>query len=112
MGYLLGFAAALVGAIGFGSNYIPCKQYDLGNGLYFQFVMAIGIWALGLIVGVIQEPQTAYFHPLALLGGTLWSLGNVLSVPIIKLIGMALGLSIWSGTNLVVGWLFGRFGLA
>lgn len=111
MGHIEGFAAAGIAAVFFGSNFIPCKQYDMGDGMYFQFVMAVGIWVLGLFYFIYQEPQTGYFHPFALLGGTIWSIGNVLSVPIIKMIGMALGLSIWSGTNLVVGWILGKYGL-
>ena len=110
MGKAVGFVAAAVAAIFFGSNYIPCKQYDMGDGMYFQFVMAVGIWVLGLFYFIIQEPETGYFHPFALLGGTIWSLGNILSIPIIKMIGMALGLSIWSGTNLIVGWVIAKFG--
>merc|ERR1712113_595526 len=72
--------------------------------------MAVGIWVFGLGYFIYQEPTTGYFHPFALLGGMIWSIGNVLSIPIIKMIGMALGLSIWSGTNLIVGWVLGKFG--
>ena len=110
MGYLVGFLGAITAAIFFGSNYIPCKQYDMGDGMYFQFVMAVGIWVMGFGYFVGEEPGTGYFHPLALLGGMIWSIGNVLTVSIMKMIGMALGLSIWSGTNLVVGWVLGKYG--
>eukprot|EP01084_Bolivina_argentea_P167879 291242_1 len=82
----------------------------MGDGMYFQFVMAVGIWILGLGYFIVQEPETGHFYPFALLGGFIWSIGNVLTVPIIKMIGMALGLSIWSGTNLVVGWILGKYG--
>ena len=110
MGYPVGFTAAAIAAICFGSNYIPCKKYDMGDGMYFQFVMAVGIWVMGLFYYIYQEQITAYFHPFALLGGFIWSVGNLLSVPIMKMIGMALGLSIWSGVNLIVGWILGKAG--
>ena len=110
MGLLEGYLGALTAAVFFGSNYIPVKKYEMGDGMYFQFIMAIGIWVIGLFYFIIQEPSTGYFHPFALLGGVIWSIGNILTVPIIKMIGMALGLSIWSATNLIIGWVLGKYG--
>merc|ERR1719181_2549050 len=46
-----------------------------------------------------------------MLGGALWATGNVLAVPVIKLVGLSLGLLIWGATNCVTGWLTGTFGL-
>jgi hypothetical protein len=41
----------------------------------------------------------------------LWCLGNVWVVPIVKSIGLGLGLCIWGTTNMVVGWACGCFGI-
>jgi len=59
----------------------------------------------------IATGKALYFHPFALLGGVIWNTGNVLTVTIIKCIGMALGLAIWSATSMIVGWLTGKYGL-
>eukprot|EP01084_Bolivina_argentea_P158435 275990_1 len=111
MGKLEGFIAAAIAVFGFGSNFIPCKHYDMGDGFFFNVIMCLGIWMLGLIYEIIQFPSTSEFHPFALLGGLIWCTGNILTVPIIKMIGLALGIAIWGATSLLVGWLTGKFGL-
>jgi len=40
----------------------------------------------------------------------IWATGNLLTVPIVKRIGLAMGLLIWDGTSLVTGWLSGVVG--
>jgi len=51
------------------------------------------------------------FQPLAMLGGFLWCTGNILTVPIVKCIGLSLGMLTWGLSNLIVGWASGAFGL-
>ena len=46
-----------------------------------------------------------------MLGGFLWTTGNMLAVPIIKLIGMSMALLIWGSSNMLMGWLTGQFGI-
>ena len=71
-----GYIAAGCAAIFFGSNFIPLKTYDMGDGMYFQMIMSIGIWVLGLIYEIIRNGLTAEFHPFALIGGMIWATGN------------------------------------
>jgi hypothetical protein len=51
------------------------------------------------------------FEPLAMLGGVVWACGNVWVVPIVKTIGLSMGLLIWGMVNMLRGWASGRFGL-
>ena len=82
---------------------------ETGNGLAFQFFFCWAVWLVGLGVGVYRGfPSTP---PLALLGGVLWSTGNLLSVPAIKLIGLGLSLLIWGISNMCVGWASSTFGI-
>lgn len=82
---------------------------ETGNGLAFQFFFCWAVWLVGLGVGVYRGfPSTP---PLALLGGVLWSTGNLLSVPAIKLIGLGLSLLIWGISNMCVGWVSSTFGI-
>ncbi|KAH3762616.1 transmembrane protein 144 L-like [Pelomyxa schiedti] len=104
----VGFIAVTISVLGFGSNFVPVKKFKTGDGVFFQWVMCIGIWCCGLIVNGIRLSK---FEPLAMLGGVLWCSGNILAVPIIKLVGLALGLSLWGVTNLLMGWCSGTFGL-
>lgn len=111
--------------IGFGSNFIPVKKFDTGDGMFFQWMMCIGIWLVGMVVNVIQL-QPPFFLP-ALLGGFMWVTGkavdtsvlllssfsspsgNIVCVPVIKMIGLTMGLTVWGSTNLLAGWISGRW---
>jgi len=105
----LGYIAAAVAVLCFGSNFVPVKKFETGDGMFFQWILCTGIWLTGLVVNGIQGwPR---FEPIAMIGGVLWCTGNLLTVPIIKLIGLGLGLLIWGLTNLIMGWATGTFGL-
>uniref|UniRef100_A0A7S2CIC8 Transmembrane protein 144 n=1 Tax=Florenciella parvula TaxID=236787 RepID=A0A7S2CIC8_9STRA len=104
----VGYIAALIAVLGFGSNFIPAKKVDTGDGLYFQWVMCCGIWLSSVVVQfALGNPQ---FEPFAMLGGWLWCSGNVMSLLAINYIGMGLGLLLWGSTNMLLGWASGTFG--
>ena len=122
----VGYVCALGAVLGFGSNFLPVKKYDTGDGMFFQLCMCCAVWLEGLILNLIMSDSTiGYsrseglvialrsppFVPFAMLGGFLWCCGNVMSVPCINFIGMSLGILIWGATNMVVGWASGRYGL-
>jgi len=93
---------------------IPTKVYKTGDGMFFQWVLCTAILFTGTICFFIQcaaGDHCPQFEPLAVLGGVLWCTGNILTVPIIKTIGLAMGLVIWGSANLVAGWASGKFGL-
>ncbi|CAG5124075.1 unnamed protein product, partial [Candidula unifasciata] len=76
--------------------------------MFFQWVLCSGIFMVGVVVQLIQQST---FHPFAMIGGLIWTTGNLCVVPIFKTIGMGLGMSTWSTFGLIVGWATGRFGL-
>lgn len=84
------------------------KKYDSGDGFFFSLVMCLGVWCAGLVVQMIRGSE---FYNISMLGGAIWSVGNLLCVTIIKRIGMGMGLLIWGCSALVVGWFTGYFGL-
>ncbi|KAM7537475.1 hypothetical protein Aperf_G00000070569 [Anoplocephala perfoliata] len=103
-----GYAAILGMTIGFGTMYLPAKKYDTGNGMVFQWIvctsLAFTLFGLHICLG------SARIFPLTLLSGIFWSTGNVTVVPIIKRLGMGVGMLIWSMVNLLTGWATFRFG--
>uniref|UniRef100_A0ABM0LX60 Transmembrane protein 144-like n=1 Tax=Saccoglossus kowalevskii TaxID=10224 RepID=A0ABM0LX60_SACKO len=103
-----GFIAAGIAVVFFGSNFVPVKKFKTGDGLFFQWVFVSAIWIVGLVVNLVRHNPT--FYPLSMLGGFLWATGNITVVPIIKTIGLGLGLCIWGSLNLLTGWASGRFG--
>jgi len=105
----LGYVASVVAIVGFGSNFIPIKRYETGDGVYFQWVMCTAIWISGFVVNIVMGCPK--FQPLACLGGVIWCTGNMMVVPCVKTVGLALGLLIWGMTALLTGWFTGHFGL-
>ncbi|NXP49109.1 TM144 protein, partial [Heliornis fulica] len=104
----IGFTSCAVAVLLFGTNFVPVKKFDTGDGMFFQWILCASIWIVSLVVNLIQNyPQ---FWPLAMVGGFLWATGNVTVVPIVKTIGLALGLLIWASFNLLTGWASSRFG--
>jgi hypothetical protein len=50
------------------------------------------------------------FYALPLLGGVIWSTGNLCTVPVIQFLGIGLGSLFWNIVGLVVGWANARYG--
>jgi hypothetical protein len=129
----VGFIAVAISSLFWGSNFVPVKEFPTGDGVYFQWVypisfqylipqvMCCGIYFVGLIVnGIRAFPKYEafsmigtdfFFFCLCFKGGFLWCTGNILTVPIVRLIGLGIGLLLWSMVSLLVGWASGRFGL-
>jgi len=106
---LIGYGAVFVAVLMFGSNFVPVKKVDTGDGMFFQWIMCSAIWCMGLVVNLATgNPR---FHPLAMLGGWFWATGNIATVPIIRMIGLGLGLLLWGNSNLIIGWASSRYGL-
>lgn len=105
----IGYVFAFISVIFFGTNFIPVKFYDTGDGMFYQWVMCSAIWSVGFMILLIRKQPD--FEPLSILGGFLWATGNVLCVPIINFIGLGMGLMIWGCTSMILGWATGTFGL-
>ncbi|RNA06597.1 transmembrane protein -like [Brachionus plicatilis] len=76
-----GFLFLIGSSVFYGSNYLPT-----GDGMFFQLILCIAIWTVGFVTG------------------------NVNTVPIIRTIGIGLGLIIWCSLELIIGWATARFG--
>jgi len=105
----IGYISTVAVGVFWGSNFVPVKSYDAGDGLFFQWVLCSAVFVVGFIV--YASRGFPVFQPLAMLGGFLWCFGNLMSVPVINMIGLSLGMLIWGTTSLVVGWGTGTFGL-
>lgn len=106
---LTSYAALTGSVILWGLNYVPVKQFETGDGFFFQFIFAIAVWSSGFVVYLIKG--ITQFYWLAMLGGMFWSLSNVFTVPVIKLIGYGLGMLMWNSACLILGWAVPRYGL-
>ncbi|KYR00559.1 transmembrane protein [Tieghemostelium lacteum] len=106
---VLGYIGAIVASIFFGSNYVPVKNYPTGNGIAFAWVMSLGTLCTAYVAMFISK--TFIFIPSGLLGGSIWAIGNFCVIPIVKTIGLGLGLLLWSCTSIITGFFVGKFGL-
>ncbi|KAL0479376.1 10 TM domain-containing transmembrane protein [Acrasis kona] len=106
---VIGYICAAIAILFFGSNFIVTKKFPSGDGVAFSWLMSTGILLIGW--GTLVIVHTITFVPAGLLTGLLWSCGNILVVPIIKLCGLGIGFLLWSGANLLIGYFVGKLGL-
>ncbi|XP_028272295.1 transmembrane protein 144b [Parambassis ranga] len=106
--FAYGIAANVAAVLLYGSNFVPVKRIETGDGMFFQWVICAAIWIISMFGDLmLKSPK---FHPLAMLGGVMWATGNIAVVPIIKAIGLGLGILIWGSSSLLMGWASSRFG--
>ena len=110
----IGFLAVAIAVLFFGSQWIVVKKFPSGDGFYLQWMMCIGILVVGIFTMLIRSvtnPGPIYLEPFAMIGGALWTTGNLLCTPTLHLIGLSLGPALWGVANMVTGWITGTFGL-
>ena len=104
-----GYVACLVSSFMFGSNFVPVKRVYTGDGMFFTLMMTAAVFYEGCFIQLWQgNPK---FEPVAMLGGALWATGNITVVPIVKTIGLGIGLLVWGLVSMLVGWASGHFGI-
>jgi len=108
---VFGYIGAVIAILFFGSNYVVTKKFPIGDGLAFQWFMAIGILVCGYIVQFIASTPPFVFDYYGIIGGGLWAVGNAMVPTIINLVGLGLGLLLWTAGNLLIGYFVGRFGI-
>jgi len=106
---VVGYIGAIVASVFFGSNYIPTKNYPTGDGISFVWSFSAGVMIVGL--STIFITGKSLFVATGLIGGSLWASGNMCVIPIVKTIGLGLGLLVWGSTSLITGFFVGKFGL-
>jgi len=107
----LGLLFALIAAIAFGIQYVPVKKYEIFEGTAFQWFMCNGILMVGFVIAISAGELDRGLPPLVVFGGALWAMSNYFVLPLVKLLGIGLGFSLYHFVNLMVGYCIGRFGL-
>ncbi|EDQ91432.1 uncharacterized protein MONBRDRAFT_6201 [Monosiga brevicollis MX1] len=102
------FLVSLALSVVLGSNYVPVKRFEMGDGVFFQWILCITVWMCGAILQLAVGVSP--FVPLAATGGMAWSMGNLCVVLILRTIGLAQGMLIWGTANMIMGWGAARFG--
>ena len=103
------YAALAVSVVLWGTNLTPLKQFETGDGFFFQFMFAMADCTSGIGVYLVKGMNNIQW--LAVLGGVSAAIANAFTVPIVKLIGIGLGMLLWNSAGLIFGWSVPRFGL-
>jgi len=113
----LGYGAAGGAALLFGVQYVPVKKHETHDGSVFQFFLCSGV-LLGSLLCVLVRSLVTYgtVSKVSLLlpgfvGGLFWATSNALVIPLVKIMGLGVGFSMYHVVNLMTGYGVGRFGL-
>ena len=118
-----GWIAIVVATLCYGSLFVPVKNYDIHDGLVYQWFQCCGILLAGLLQAAFQNDWDApglnapgfYVCREGLLSGVFFQLANVLATQSVKAFGMSNYFTTQKVTNLggalVVGVFGDRFGL-
>lgn len=105
----VGYLCLFITVVFYGANYLPVKHYDTGDGIVFQIFVCAGFWIVSLINNCLREfPK---FYGVQLTSGFIWTLANVNTVGMIKLLGIGLNSVFSTITILLFSWIVARFGL-
>lgn len=107
---LSGIAPAVVAAIAFGVQYVPVKKYKIYDGTTFQWFMCSGSLFVGLLAALLDGDLQLGVPPKVVMGGALWAFSNFAVLPLVKLLGIGLGFSLYHFQNMIVGYVVGRNG--
>uniref|UniRef100_A0A7E4VZK1 Transmembrane protein 144 n=1 Tax=Panagrellus redivivus TaxID=6233 RepID=A0A7E4VZK1_PANRE len=106
---IIGFVSLIISCLGFGFMFAPLRKYDCKDGFFVQWVQCAVVFLFGVGIQIAQGMPKV--NLLASVGGILYATGNVCSVPIVKGIGIGLGMLIWGSIQITIGWCIARFGM-
>ena len=98
----IGYICLFICVLFFGSNTLPIKKYETGDGVFYQLTVCLSIWSIGAVVNLIRDFPTFYFLPMV--GGFFWTTACLNNVPMIKMIGLGMATLISGTIAILVGW--------
>mmetsp|Transcript_123143 Transcript_123143/g.383383 ORF Transcript_123143/g.383383 Transcript_123143/m.383383 type:complete len:407 (-) Transcript_123143:23-1243(-) len=108
---VLGWSCAVTAAFTFSVQYVPVKQYEVYDGITFQWFLCHGVLFTAFVITMITGDIYLPLDNLPIIAGLMWGLSNYLCVPLIQLLGMGIGFSLYHFMNIMCGYSIGRFGL-
>ena len=103
MPIVVGYLAAIISMLGWGSYLVPMKRVGKYDAVYYHTVMCVSIFISGSVFSLITQNLT--FSWLGLLSGFFWALGNLLSVYAIKYSRLSIAVPIWMAGAIMVSFL-------
>jgi hypothetical protein len=89
-----------------GSAFVPIKKRDFRDGIYSLQIRSIAI----MLVGLVSYVWSGYppFYPIAMIGGMLWAVANLIVLPCIGQLGLGMTVLLYSTTNCLTNWFTGK----
>ncbi|CAD5220740.1 unnamed protein product [Bursaphelenchus okinawaensis] len=107
--FFIGISECLVSTILYGSAFVPIKPFYFGDGVYSLQVRSIAVLMLGISIAVARG--VFYFYPVVMIGGAFWTIANLIVLPCIGELGLAVTVLLYSFTNCLTNWATGYYGL-
>ena len=108
----LGVLGIAVAICGWGSYAVPMKMsaVSLANvdPLVYQLYMSAGIACSSQLLLLLPDESIHHWTWWAALAAFLWVQASVLTITVVRSVGIAVGQSVWSGTNALVSFLWGQ----
>lgn len=103
---MMGFLFAIGAIVGFGAYGLPLKYYHVTdmNPIILQFYFSFAIFASSWLLLI---KYNFIFTPLGLIGAAIWTNTSIMSFLAIKYAGLAIAQGTWSGSVIIVSFLFG-----
>lgn len=95
--FVFGLIECIASTVLYGSAFVPIKRRKFGDGIYSLQIRSIGILIVGLATYIISDYPP--FYPIAMLGGMLWAIANLIVLPCIGQLGLGLTVLLYSTTN-------------
>lgn len=103
----MGFIAAAICVLAWGSYLVPLKKYKECEPLYFQALQAVGIVLSTLLITIINGLW--FFSWWGVLSGTVWAIGSIMSLFAVRKEGLAAASAGWMGVGIFMSFLWGVF---
>jgi len=98
----------------FAVQYTPVKSYEVHDGITFQWFLSSGSLFATIVITALSgdlSMDTGAVHGwYPFIGGCMFGLSNYLCIPLIKLLGMGIGFSMYHFINIMTGYTLGRIG--
>jgi glucose uptake protein len=102
---IIGFIAAAISALAWGSYLVPMRRIKQYDPFYFQAIMCAAIFLSSLVISFLYNSFAISYY--GLLSGILWSIGNAVSIIAVKNLGLSKAAPLWVGILIFTSFAWG-----
>ncbi|KAI6198302.1 hypothetical protein M3Y99_01888800 [Aphelenchoides fujianensis] len=107
--FIFGLVECVASTVLYGSAFVPLKGRNFGDGVFSLQIRTLSIMLVGLVTFVWTDYPP--FHPTVMIGGMLWTIGNLIALRCVGELGLGMTVLLYSLSNCLTNWACGNFGL-